>query len=128
MSGTFTRMRGVTLCEYLRLGTSCDWTERFELWQVGPENFVLSVLQIVSADTAANEIWLSGEARDGAALHRAFERWTEERRPDPAAAHAARVRVAATLREWLPTVGRQFADAPARDFDRSYGAASGRGD
>jgi hypothetical protein len=109
-------LRAVALLDLARGDARCEWLERLELLQFHG-GLQLSVSQLVGAEFAPHEVWLSRECRRPAELTGALADWIEARRPTPAQVERAWTRCREALAEWgiaLPREPQPQAAAPGR--------------
>lgn len=98
-------LRAVALLDLARGDARCEWLERLELLQFHG-GLQLSVSQVVGAEFAPHEVWLSRECRRPGELTSALADWIEARGPTPAQAERAWTRCRETLAEWGITLPR----------------------
>jgi hypothetical protein len=115
----FERCRVTAACEYASPRRGAATIERLELWQLGPDRVLLSVVQVFEPDVGTHEIWISREARSLRDLRLAFRAWAGAR-DVPASVRTVALRgLAAALARWEP----EFAGEPAASPGRLEGAA-----
>jgi hypothetical protein len=104
----FDRCRVTAACEYSRQRDGDAWAERLELWQLGPDRVLLSVVQLLEPDVGTHEVWLSREARSIGELREAFREWARARDVDSTVQTTALRRLAAVLARWRPEFAREL--------------------
>lgn len=98
----FERCRVTAACEYASPHRGAATTERLELWQLGPDRVLLSVVQVFEPDVGTHEIWISREARSLRDLRLAFRAWAGARDVPASVRTVALRRLAAVLADWQP--------------------------